>query len=466
MGLRRKGEAVTITLANSGRIGVAKYFVDQYGGNPSTVSFGQALVSYATTDGWWQYAAWYAPNNAVMLARRNPLGEWSSIALPFGLRANDSHNSINLGVSRLDGTLHIAAGQHNDLIQYTRSYVGFLDDGAAATWLPSAFEPMTGDLLGTAIGVTTYPTFTGKPDGGLLFWYRNGGPGAGRMRLAEYDGAWALVGDVTSSSGSWTAPNNGAVSTSRNFYWAHPVYDGDRLHLAGTWREGNSAVLQVPTAPIAQHHIVYVYSDDHGRTWFNTAGAQVGATGTDPFGVNDAVHVPNATTDTRYAIQVSDICVGPNGLIGILPDYVSPDLLTNSPKHVVSMSQRSDLAGEHPRWYDVTSGVWDAVTVKIGTTHVFNRYPPGRFAATRGKLTFGPSGDMHVLFSGVRVCSASAPNYDDWRVVEAGQNYFYAFGEFQVDRSRPGRVSVLYIEQAPTGDTSCAVRVRDFLLEV
>jgi hypothetical protein len=452
-----------IALVDSGRLGVAKYFVDQYGANPSSVSFGQALVSHQAPDGWWQYAAWYGPDNLVRLARRHyDEGIWTTIVLPFGLQVNDSHNSINLGISG-DGRLHVAAGQHNDPVQYTASYEGMLNDGFSADWDPTAFDLVSGTLMGTVVGDLTYPTFTSKPDGGLLFWYRNGGPSNGRMRLAEYDGTWTVVGDVTTSTGSWTAPNTNAVSTSRNFYWAHPAYGPDGvLHLAGTWREGNPAVLQVPTAPVAQHHIVYVTSPDHGRTWRNSAGALVATTGTDPIGVGDPVHVPASTTDTRYALLVPDLTLGPDGLVAIMADYVSPDLLTNNPKHVVDMNHRVQYAGNHPRWRN-PDGTWGAQSVKVGGQFVFNRWPAGRLAATRGKIVFGPDGEMHVIHSGVRICSAPS-GYTDWQVTYPGHNYLYAFGEFNIDRTRPDRFSVLYIEQAPNGATQSAVCVRDFQL--
>jgi hypothetical protein len=460
--------SVTIALVGSGQIGVAKYFIDMYGANPSTVNFAQALVSHLAPDGWWQYAAWYAPNNAVMLARRGPDEVWSSpIALPFGLNVNDSHNSINLGISAIDGRLHVCAGQHNDPMQYTRSHPGLLDDGSAP-WSAASFEPVSGSLAGTVVGELTYPTFTAKPDGGLLFWYRNGLSSNGRMRLAEYDGSsWALLGDVTSSTGSWTAPNNGAVSISRNFYWAHPMYGPDGvLHLSATWNEGNAAVLQVPTAPVIQHHIVYVTSADHGRTWYNSAGAKIATTGSDPIHVNKTgIHVPASTVDTRYALLVPDLTLGPDGLVAVLADYVSPDLLTNSPKHVVDMDHRVQYAGNHPRWRN-PNGTWDAESVRVDGQFVFNRYPTGRRAATRGKVVFGPDKSMHVVHSGVRICSATAASgYTDWEVTLRGQNYLYAFGEMGgIDRSRPDRFSLLYIEQAETGATRSAVCVRDFQL--
>lgn len=442
------------TVVDPGRLGQAKLFTDQYGGNPSSVAYGQALVSYLAPDGWWQYAAWYAPSNAVTLARRHrDEGVWSTVVLPFGLQANDSHNTINMACSG-DGRLHIAAGQHNDPLQYTRSYEGFLDDGFDAVWSTSAFDPVSADLTGAFVGDLTYPTFTQQPDGGLLFWWRQGGSGNGVMRAAEYNGTWTVLGDVTSSTGMWLAANG--ASTSRNFYWTHPIYDSAGvLHVAGTWRESNPSVLCSP-GMIANHHIVYVTSDDHGRTWRNAAGLAVGETGVDPIGVSDPVHIPSFA-NTNLAHQVSDLATGPDR-VGILPDYVDPSLLSGSPKCVATMDQRFALAGQGPRW--LAGGVWDAEMVKVNGTIVKTGYPTGRKASSRGRMAFSPTGDMVLIFSGFRILSAPPPDYIAWTVDEDG-NSAYAYGEVGgLDRSREaeGLLSALFLRR------DGAMVVRDILL--
>jgi hypothetical protein len=446
------------TLVDPGRVGLGKAFTDQYGGNPSSVIYGQPLVSHQTPAGWWQYAAWYAPDNTLTLARRNPAGTWEIITLPIALQVDDSHNCIVLGVSTADGRLHVCAGQHADPMFYTRSAEGAVDDEPA--WDADLFEPVTSTLAGTVVGELTYPTFTATPSGGLLFWYRNGHSGNGVMRAAEYEaGAWTLLGGVTSATGNWAAPND-AVSPTRNFYWTHPIYDGNGvLHLAGTWREANTAVLCSP-GMITNHHVVYVTSPDHGRTWHNGAGVQVATTGADPIGVDDpGIHLPSFT-NTNLAHQVSDLAFGPGGLVGILPDYVDPSLLTGSPKCVTTMDERFTKAGQGPRW--LLNGVWDAEMIRVGGTIVRTGYPTGRKASTRGRLAFAPDGDMVVIFSGLRICSASiATGYTDWTVDEDGANTAYATGEIGgVDRSREseGLLSVLYMQR------DGRICVRDILL--
>lgn len=465
---------MTATVVDSGRIGLAKYFIDQWGGNPSTVTYGQALTSYQVGGQWWQYAAWYGVDNYVRAARRTPAGVWETITLPITLNYDDAHNALAWGISHGDGRLHLVAGQHAQPQFYTATAPGVLDN--TPPWTASLFGPVTSTMLGTTVGSNvTLPTFTSKPGGGLLYWYRIGASGNGTLRLAEYEaGVWTVLGDVTSSSGSWAGP--GGTSTTRNLYWAPPLYTPDgRLHLCGTWREGNPASFVPATAPMPNHHIVYAYSEDHGRTWRNNVGTLVATTGTDPIGVNDTgIHVPGITA-TKNAIQCYDMAVGPGGLIGFLPDYVDGALMTaangfSQPGYVATLAERDKWASEHPRWRvppasGWAGGTWPAVSIKIGGTHLFSNWPEGRHTCTRGKMAFTPSGDMVVIHSGLMVCSARASTgYTDWTLdVPSGAG----FGDLQIDRSREaeGVVSVLTLEQARPGATASAVLVRDILLD-
>ena len=310
---REESKLAGVTLVDPGRLGPGVYFVDQYANTANTVTFGQGIISHQVAGEWWRYAAWYGPDRRVRVGRQPSGGGWEIVALPMSLQRDDSHNCISLGISAADGRLHVCAGAHGAAMAYTRTVAGAVDDVPA--WRATLFATPTDTLAGVAIGNMTYPVFTGKPDGGLLFWYRNGGPSNGRARLAEYDGTWRLLGDVTRSTGTWTAWN-GATSTSRYLYSPAPQYDGTRLHLVGTWRESNPAVLCAPNT-IANHHVVHVYSDDHGRTWRNGAGTQVAATGVDPLSVNDPGILADSNTDTRYALQVPSLAVGRPGSSGI-----------------------------------------------------------------------------------------------------------------------------------------------------
>jgi hypothetical protein len=452
---------MTASLIGSGRVGSGRYFVDHYKNTANTAIFGQGLTYYNSC----QYAAWYGPDNFVRVARRmagSP--DWATVMLPITLNLADSHNTIALGVSAVDGRLHVCAGQHNNPLSYTRTSAGALDSPQTTPWTTSLFESPSGDLTELEIGTTTYPTFTRKPNGELLFWYRNGHSTNGRLRLASYDGVgWTLLGEVTSSTGTYTATFNGGQSTSRNFYWAPPLYSDGKLHLIGTWREGNPSILCSPNSPIANHHVVYVYSEDDGITWKTNSGAVIATTGTNPIHVNmPGIHVDS--TDTRFALQVPSMSTGPSGQIGYAASYVRGNITSNS--CVDDEAERVAKAGEHPRFRDPTTGVWTPSTVELGTNNnVFCQYPTGR--AGRGHLVFSPNGNANMFYSGFRVYSATQANgYHDWELTFDGPKYLNAFGEAHMDHSRvaDGIVSFLYIEQAPAGSTSAPVCVRDFIL--
>jgi hypothetical protein len=176
-----------ITLVDPGRLAAGVYFVDNFANTVNTAVFGQSLVSHRTGAGWWQYAAFYGTDRQVRVGRRLEGGSWQLLTLPITLANDDHHQTLALSVSTVDGRLHLAAGAHNNPMRgYTRTAAGAVDQVPA--WNAALFEPPTNTLAGTVIGEMTYPTFTAKPDGGLLFWWRSGISGNGALRLAEYDG--------------------------------------------------------------------------------------------------------------------------------------------------------------------------------------------------------------------------------------------------------------------------------------
>lgn len=134
--------------------------------------------------------------------------------------------------------------------------------------------------------------------------YRSGVSGNGATQLAEYSGgSWSNVGSWASAAGTYTS-TNGAQSTARNLYIHGFTYGSGRLHVAGTWREQNGAVM-CASGGLTNHDTVYAFSDDRGmfllgfgtflmtnifylvgRTWKNSAGSSVGTSGSNPFNVN------------------------------------------------------------------------------------------------------------------------------------------------------------------------------------
>lgn len=226
----------------------------------------------------YQYATWYDGSRNVCLGRRKlPAGTWEVLRFTdYTITSDDSHNVVSLGVCHLDGTIHLAFDHHADPLNYRVSVPGVASDPEAATWSTSLFGPTT-NVLGS-VGVlssVTYPYFFNAPNGNLMLYYRQGGSGNGDGMLQEYDGS---THDWTTGLGKFIARNgnySGALSTnstSRNPYVNGLTYAGDRLHVSWCWREsaGGSAT---------NHDLAYAYSDDHGRTWLNSAGTRIGTTG-------------------------------------------------------------------------------------------------------------------------------------------------------------------------------------------
>lgn len=437
----------------------ALYIADTYSGQVNATSFGQGLTSYRDVHGqWWQYAAWYGANGNIRVGRKGLLG-WETVELPHTITNADSHNIISIGVSPVDGRLHLAGDCHASPVAYTRSIANLCDDPELYPWDVTLFDAFSSTLVGTVVGDMTYPVFFPTPEGLLQLAYRIGTSTSGRMALAEYDGTWTLLGSVTDNLGSWLAPN-GQTSNSRNFYYSWPAYTGTRLHVAGTWREGDPDVRCAPTAPIPNHHTAYFYSDDRGRTWHNNSGVQVGTTGTTLIGVSTAGILVDSGTGIQFSLQVDSATAGVSRP-ALVQSYVRGGLAGGC---VETEAERVDKATNTIR-YQKADGTWTYSGVTLGGADYFLEYPSGR--AGRSQLVVDSAHNFYVIMPGGRILSASAPTYTDWAVVFNGiTEGWNAFGECLIDRSRvlsDGVVSVGYQRQS-SGTTPSAFCVRDFQL--
>lgn len=419
------------------------YFVS-YDGLVNIESF---QLSGILTYGSYQYAAWYTADRHAVLARRAlPDGPWRTITLPHRLSVNDSHNVISLGVSPSDGRLHVAMDTHTSPIHYTRSVAGQL---TSPVWSADRFEPIQRTLGGLSLGDITYPQFIVAPSGRLQFSHRTGSAGNGVNRLAEYDGTWRELGAWTSATGSYTA--RGVTSTTRNMYLHGLTYDHrGRLHAAFTWREGNNTVLCHPGG-LANHDTGYVYSDDQGRTWRNSAGTVVGATGGTPV----AVHSPGLVVDplgVDHALmnqesQAVDSAGRPHVIISYVPDRFTPC--------VSSYPAQRAANGRAFHVHQDATGAWHKMEIP---------FPPD--STGRSRLVFDTADNAYVVLPFGRIVAASAASgWTDWRMLFDGAD-LNAFGEVIVDYARPaadGVLSVMYQERS-TGTTPSPVRVIDFRL--
>ena len=192
-----------------------------------------------------QYIAFYDKDARVVLGkRRQGASEWQLHPTQYRGNARDAHNSISIIVDG-KGILHAAWDHHNNRLHYARGTA----PGALAL---GAEEQMTGRDEASV----SYPEFYRRPDGSLLFLYRDGGSGRGNLVVNRYDPA----------AGNWQRLQENLISGEgqRNAYWqAFPDASGT-LHLSWVWRESPDVA--------SNHDLAYARSRDGGQTWERSSG--------------------------------------------------------------------------------------------------------------------------------------------------------------------------------------------------
>lgn len=197
------------------------------------------------THGDQQYIAFYDADARLVVGKRR-LGSdaWALKTTPFTGNARDAHNSISIMVDGA-GFLHVAWDHHNNALRYARS----LQPGGLDL---SDKLPMTGRDERSV----SYPEFHRQPDGGLLFFYRDGGSGRGNLVINRYDPA----------TQAWTRLHANLISGEgqRNAYWqAHQDHRGT-LHVSWVWRESPDVA--------SNHDLAYARSRDGGVSWETSDG--------------------------------------------------------------------------------------------------------------------------------------------------------------------------------------------------
>jgi hypothetical protein len=428
----------------------ALYFVS-YNGLVNNNSFQKSgLLTYKR----YQYATWYTADRSAVVARR-ALGSttWQTVKLAHKLRYNDSHNVISMGVSEIDGRLHLNMDSHSDGFFYVKSTAGLLDNPAGHAWTASQFGKVQTTLDG--VGLTsqfTYPQFISTPEGRLQLSYRVAVSGNGRNALAEYDGTrWRALGEWSSSTGRYS--NEHGSSTARNMYLHGIDYSANgTLHAFFTWREQSGSVM-CNNGGITNHDTGYVQSTDRGRTWRNAAGTVVGTTGgSDKVAVNDTGLVVDPLKPDHSLMnqesQATDSANRPHALISYVPgrfgqcttNYVSNRTANGRAFHVRK---------------DIDTGAWRK-----------NEIPVPLNSSQRTKLVMDKYDNAYAIFPFGRIAAASkASNYTDWKVLYGGSG-LNAFGEVVIDEMRLKQDNVLSImyQQKSSGTTPSPIRVVDFAL--
>ncbi|TFK76165.1 hypothetical protein BDN72DRAFT_369003 [Pluteus cervinus] len=421
------------------------YFISYDG----VVNINSFQLSGVLTYGNYQYAGWYTSSRAAVLARRQlPSGSWSTLQLPHSLSTNDSHNVVSLGISPADGKIHIAMDCHSTQLYYTSSEAGLATNGAS--WVASRFGPITTTLGNLNIGtVVTYPQFVVTPDNLLQFVYRSGVSGNGATQLAEFaNGAWANVGSWASASGTYGSPN-GATSPARNLYIHGWTYRSSRLHVTGTWREQSGGV-SCNSGGLTNHDTVYIYSDDKGRTWKNSAGTSVGSSGSSPVNVNSPGIIVDPLNADHGLMNQESQAVDSAGQIHAIISYV-PGRFGQC---VSSYQNDRTASGRAFHVYRNTNGTFTKMEIPVALNTV-----------GRSQIIIDSADNVYVVMPFVRVVTASkSSGWTDWTVVYDGTTTgLNAFGEVTLDRSRmaSGILSVFY-QVKSSGSTPSAVRLIEF----
>lgn len=208
----------------------------------STIFRKDALTSNAV----YQYIAYYDDDAQVIVGQRL-LGSdnWTTTAVGFSGRPEDAHNSICL---MLDGDdyLHLAWDHHVDALHYSRSIA------------PDSVNFSTQEsMIGLDEGEVTYPEFHSLTSGDLLFAYRDGRSGDGKLVVNRYlygRKQWVRVQDnLLNGEGQ------------RNAYWQLHVDKSDTVHLSWVWRESSDAS--------TNHDIHYARSHNGAVDWVSEVNA-------------------------------------------------------------------------------------------------------------------------------------------------------------------------------------------------
>ncbi len=184
------------------------------------------------------FFGWYKggmTNRQLMLSRKKiGSGGWVTVEFPYKntligpqKRWGDSHNTISVGVSEKDGTVHIFYDHHNDPLKYVISdkNAAFVSD---SEFTSARFNPTRGYLApGQDIRIT-YPTLTENSDGDIVLNYRKGSAVGGNEMVHYYDGnEWSRSKMVSRGSG------RGFVDVEdRNYAYGRPVYANGNVYYA------------------------------------------------------------------------------------------------------------------------------------------------------------------------------------------------------------------------------------------
>ncbi|MGW4944228.1 BNR repeat-containing protein [Actinoplanes sp. NPDC004185] len=370
-----------------------------------------------TTVAGWQYTAFWDQSGYVNLSRRQlPGGGWQNLRLTdYATTSTDSHNTISIGISRQDGTIHLAFDMHSSVLRYRRSVAGLAGSPGTAAWSTGSFGPVVTSLTGAAMPTMTYPQFLTTPAGKLQLALRTGTSGAGDEVLYEYaGGTWSSVGRFIDGT---TAGNNA--------YLFGLEYDSTGLlHATWTVRETSDAS--------TNHDLFYAYSKDDGRTWRNNAGTVIATTGSAPL-ISDAAGLRVwAIGQNRGLINQESQVVDKAGIVHVLASH----LPAAAPGTSDFTAARENAVLVH-YWRDKASKVWHQTY-----TPFLERSSRGDIAVDAADNLYVASGDSSTRKLHIETAS-KASGWTDWTLRHTSAAIYYS--DPLVDHERLRTLGVLSI---------------------
>ncbi len=192
-----------------------------------------------------QFISYYDGEGNVVIGKRN-LGDnnWILNKTKYKGNIRDAHNSISIALDG-DGFLHVAWDHHNNQLHYAKGVAPFSLE--LTEMMP---------MLGALEKKVSYPEFYKSPDGGLFFFYRDGGSGNGNLVINKYD----------VKEKQWRRVQTNLVDGEgkRNAYWQACVDRNGFIHVSWVWRESPDVA--------SNHDMNYAVSKDGGNTWLKSSG--------------------------------------------------------------------------------------------------------------------------------------------------------------------------------------------------
>jgi len=425
---------LTVTKVSRSKVDKAMTIEGRWGTFINGKSYQQMPVDSYTG---WQYTTYYDQKQRLSVARRKlPNGSWEVIHFDdYILEGNDNHNVTVLGISRGDGTIHLSFDHHGHALHYRVSKTGVASNPDEVKWDASLFSEVRDWLRrGKPETRVTYPRFVPTPQGGLLLVSRYGSTIDGEITLALYDpkeGSWGERRHITGSKGIYEF--EGITSTSRNAYLngVHYDYRTGRLHISWSWKERGRGIWR---------DVNYAYSDDDGRSWYDSAGRKIG----DSDQLID-VHSPGITVWK----------VGPHqGLEIMQGQYVDnlgrPHVITShlrDGEEPLAIAERDPARSAYYHYWRDDDGRWrrNEVFHPVGSGADSERNRPKLVSTSNSDLIAMVNNKAQIVL----LAATAESEFRDWRVIHIEEGPWNGEPLPDLSRWREEGVLSIYMQKDP-----------------